>query len=288
MGAVYQKELRQYFHGLTGYLFAGLMIAAAGLLVAVMNLSTGIAEFSESLPTLAQLLILAIPLLTANTVVGERTAGTDLLLAALPLRQRDVILGKYFAAVTVFAVPVAVCAVFPPVLTLFGTVSLPAAYTALLGFFLLGCALTALCLFLSALTSCAVTGAALSAVSLLLIDVFPIAAGLLPADAGISFALSIILGLSLALLLWKYSDSPAVGILAAAVTVLPTVICFAAVPDRFRALIPDLLRDAALFSRLSGFFGGRLDLPGILFYLSTVCLFVFLTVCVTERRGRND
>ena len=49
-------------------------------------------------------------------------------------------MGKYLALVTIYAIPIAVLATYPPIMSKFGTVAFGSAYTALLGFFLLGSA----------------------------------------------------------------------------------------------------------------------------------------------------
>ena len=58
-------------------------------------------------------------------------------------------MGKYFALVTVFAVPMAIICFYPLVMSKFGDISFGTAYTAVLGFFLLGCANLAIGVFIS-------------------------------------------------------------------------------------------------------------------------------------------
>lgn len=85
-------------------------------------------------------------------IAGERRQKTDQLLYTLPLGMTRVVLGKYLAMVTVVAVPCVVMAFYPLLLSTFGTVSFPTAYGALVGFFLLSAALSAIGLLISSLT----------------------------------------------------------------------------------------------------------------------------------------
>ena len=66
------------------------------------------------------------------------------------------------ALVTIFAIPMAIICFYPLLMTKFGTVSLGMAYTAILGFFLLGCANLAIGVFISSLTESQVIAAVLT------------------------------------------------------------------------------------------------------------------------------
>src|SRR5699024_12295899 len=73
---------------------------------------------------------------------------------------------KYLALVTVFAIPMAIICFYPLLMTKFGTVSLGTAYTAILGFFLLGCANLAVGVFISSLPESQVIAAVLTCILL--------------------------------------------------------------------------------------------------------------------------
>ena len=61
-------------------------------------------------------------------------------------------MGRYLAMVAVLLVACGVLSLYPPVLALFGLGSIGTAYASLLGFFLLGAVMIALCFWLSSLT----------------------------------------------------------------------------------------------------------------------------------------
>ena len=75
-------------------------------------------------------------------------------------------MGKYLALVTIYAIPIAVLATYPLIMSKFGTVAFGSAYTALLGFFLLGSANIAIGVFFSAITESQVIAAVLTFVFL--------------------------------------------------------------------------------------------------------------------------
>ena len=142
MTAIYQRELRSYFHGMTGYVFIAFLLVFAGIYTMFYNLSSGYPNFEYVLQAMTIIFLIAIPVLTMRVIAEERRQKTDQLLYTLPLGMTRVVLGKYLAMVTVVAVPCVVMAFYPLLLSTFGTVSFPTAYGALLGFFLLSAALS--------------------------------------------------------------------------------------------------------------------------------------------------
>lgn len=152
MTAVYRRELGSCFHTMSGYLFCAFLLFFGGFYTMIIDLQSGSAQFEYVLYNMGFAFLFATPILTMRSFAEERHQRTDQLLYALPLTLGRVALGKYLALVTVLAIPTAVLSVYPVVLSLFGGVSFPTVYSAVVGFFLMGCALLAMGMFLSSLT----------------------------------------------------------------------------------------------------------------------------------------
>ena len=101
-----------------------------------------------------------------RVLAEERKQKTDQLLLTSPVSVGGIVIGKYLALVTVYAIPMAVMCTYPLIMSRFGTVEFASAYTAVLGFFLLGCANIAIGVFMSALTESQVIAAVLTFVLL--------------------------------------------------------------------------------------------------------------------------
>ena len=97
-----------------------------------------------------------------RVLAEERKQKTDQLLLTAPVSVEKIVFGKYLALVTIFAIPMLIMCLYPLLMSKFGTVSLGAAYTAILGFFLLGCANLAIGVFISSLTESQVIAAVLT------------------------------------------------------------------------------------------------------------------------------
>jgi ABC-2 type transport system permease protein len=193
MTAIFRRELRSYLKSGFGWGLMALYLLGFGIFFTVFNLVGGDSGFSYPVSYIQPVLILLIPLLTMRALAEEREKGTEEMLFALPVSTMGLVLGKYFAVVTIFLIPTAVCGCYPLLLSLFGDLSLGTAYTALLGLLLLGCALIAFCLFLSALCKTRVVAFLVGLGSILFVYFFNVFADLL---GGVPFLSDLLFGLN--------------------------------------------------------------------------------------------
>ena len=98
----------------------------------------------------------------------ERRSKTDQLILTAPVTVGRIVLGKFLALVTILAVPTAVSALYPLILTRFGSVPLGESYLAVLAFFLYGMVCIAIGILVSSLTESQVIAAVLGFVLLFL------------------------------------------------------------------------------------------------------------------------
>lgn len=152
MSAIFRRELHSYMHGVLGPSLIALLLLAAGVLSGVYNVLLASPRFETVLSLMQLLLLFVIPLLAMRAAVGQKRDRAERFLFSLPLPTCAIVLGKYFASLAVFGLACGVMALYLPVLSLFGLTALSSAYTALLGFFLLGAALLSVCMLLSSLT----------------------------------------------------------------------------------------------------------------------------------------
>ena len=140
MFAIFKRELRSYFTSLVGYVVIGVMLAFIGLYYSANCLVYGTSDFSTVLYSTTLVMLFLLPALTMRSFADERRNKTDQLLLTSPVGIPSIVMGKYFAQLAVFAVPMAAAAIMPLVLTAFGTISLTSAYATWLAYFLMGAA----------------------------------------------------------------------------------------------------------------------------------------------------
>ncbi len=104
MYSILKKEVAHFFSSLTGYLSIGVFLLLTGLILWIFPGDNNILDYGysslESFFFMAPILFLIlIPAVTMRSFSEEKNLGTLELLMTKPLRDIDIILGKFFAAV---------------------------------------------------------------------------------------------------------------------------------------------------------------------------------------------
>jgi ABC-2 type transport system permease protein len=115
------------------------------------------------------ILMFLLPLLTMRLFADEKKMRTEELLLTSPLRPAAIILGKYLAALAIYALILLLTATYAVFVFIHGNPELAPLLTAYLGLFLLGAVFIAIGLFASSLTENQVIAAAISFSAILLI-----------------------------------------------------------------------------------------------------------------------
>ena len=148
------KEIGTYFSSPMAYIVSAIFIALSGAsfttyLAQTSYSDTSIRGFLET----GQLLILLFSaLLTMRLISEERKLGTWELLLTAPVREYEIVLGKFFSSLLVLSGMLILTLYFPILLMIFGDPDTGPILTSYLGLFLLGCASLAIGIFASSLT----------------------------------------------------------------------------------------------------------------------------------------
>ena len=287
MKAIFKHELHQYFDSMTAYVFGAFLLLFIGIGSMLYNLRSAVSNFEFVLSFASIVFVIIVPVLTMRTMAEERRQKTDQLLYALPVSTTQVILGKYLALLVVFAIPLCFVALYPLLFSRFGEVYLPTAYGSLAAFFLLGAALMALGLFLSALTDSQGLAAGLGAGAILL-NYYSVSLSEYVSSTAvgslIAFAV-LIVGLVLLIRVLTRNDFLAAGVGLVLLALL--VGLYLLNGSALEGLLPGIMKTLSLFSRFSVFVNGVFDLTGVVYYLSVIAFFLFLAVQSMEKRRYN-
>ena len=120
MISIFKKEFRSYMNNVTGSVFIAFLLLFAGLYTTAINLRGGYTSFEYVLSNITIVFLLLAPLLGMRSFAEEKRSKTDQLLYSLPMSVTQIVLGKYFAMLAVFAIPVLIMGLFPVILSLFG------------------------------------------------------------------------------------------------------------------------------------------------------------------------
>ena len=166
MWAVFKREVRSYFVSPVGYVFIGLSLFLASIFFQQSIVVGREIDFGYLLYPMAVALVFLVPVLTMKLLAEERRTGTEQLLITSPRGITEIVLGKYLAAVFVFAVSVVFTLVYVGIILGFGRPELSVLANSYLGYLLIGLAYIAVGLFASSLTESQVISAILSFVFL--------------------------------------------------------------------------------------------------------------------------
>ncbi len=159
MSSVYKREFKAFFHTVIGWIFIAAMLFVTGLYFTIYNMLQAYPKVEYTLQGSIFLFLIAMPILTMRVLSEERKQKTDQLILTAPVSVWAVVLGKYLAMATIFAITVAVTCVYPVVMSFFGTVAFASGYCAILAYALYGFACIAIGLFISSLTESIVISA---------------------------------------------------------------------------------------------------------------------------------
>ena len=277
MTAVYRKELRSYLTSMIGYVFIAFMLAAIGIYFAFQNLNIGSPRFELVLDNVQFVFLVFVPILTMRVLADEKKQRTDQMLLTLPLSVWDIVLGKFLAVVTLYAVPMVIICFYPLLLSSFGPVNMPAAYFAILSFFLLGCADIAIGVFLSSVTENSVIAAVMTFGVLLACYLMNTIATMVSYTATASFlAFTVVILLFVAIVYHMLKNTT---VTCVAGVVLEGILCavFVLKKPLLEGAFQKLLSVFYLNGRLANFFDGMLDIVGIVYFLSIIAVFLVLT-----------
>ena len=165
MLAIFKKELRSYFLNAIGYVYLGVFLAVSALLCCYTTLGSGTYDTSNYFSFISIIFIILIPLLTMRLFAEEKKLRTEQLLLTSPVSITGMVVGKFLAAFTLFAIgivlslvnfiPLCIYAHFDGVNDAYASSVGPVASMILsntLGLLLLGAAFIAVGMFISSLT----------------------------------------------------------------------------------------------------------------------------------------
>ena len=287
MTAVLRHELRLMFTGLTAYVYGAFTLIFIAVYMMYYNLTAGYANYEFALAGASFAFIITIPILTMRIIAEEKKQKTDQLLYSLPISTVQIVVGKFLAVFITSVLPVCIAAVYPVILKNYGNLYLPTSYGAIFGYIMTAAALLSMGIFISSITESQ------------------------PMAAGICFAVMVVNYYMVTLA--EYATSSAYGSLLALV-VLEVVIAFlirhmtrndilaqgfgftaAAATiglyfyhsEWFEGLFPKILENLSVYERFYEFVDGVFDYTHVVYFISVIVFFLFLTVQSLEKRRYN-
>lgn len=174
MSAIFKREFKTYFTSPIGYIVLAMIYGLSGYYFFMYNLAGGSADLSYVFGSvLTFLMLLVLPVLTMRLMSDDKRQKTDQALLTAPVSLTGIVLGKFFAALLLFTIGIAIMLVFAVIVATQVTPDWLVVFGNFIGLLLLGAMIIAVGLLISCLTESqfvAALGTFLASLALLMID----------------------------------------------------------------------------------------------------------------------
>ena len=287
MIAIFKHELRLYFHSLTAYVFGAFLLLIVGIGAMLYNLQAAVSNFEYVLSFSSMVFAIIVPILTMRVIAEERKQKTDQLLYALPISTTKIIMGKYLALLVLYLIPLAVISTYPLIFSQYGEVYLLTSYGSLIAFFIMGAALIAIGVFISSLTENQGFAAGIG-IAAILFNYFSVSLAEYTSSTALGSVIALIaLALLLGWLIFHLTRNENLGYIIGLGLMMVISVQFYLDSSRFEGLLPDIMRKLSLFDRFETFVNGVFDMTAIVYFVSVIVFFLFLSVQSLEKRRYN-
>jgi ABC-2 type transport system permease protein len=173
MTAIIRRELLAYFSSPIGYVFLSVFYVFSGFYFFAGTLLGNTTDLSVVFGSLFTIVLFIVPILTMRLFSEDLKHKTDQALLTAPINLTSLVLGKFFAAVLVFLMALAITLVYSIVVAVFATPNWAMIWGSFVALLLLGMSLISIGMFISSMTEnqvVAAIGAFGVALALILFD----------------------------------------------------------------------------------------------------------------------
>ena len=168
MSAIFKREFKAYFSSPLGYVFLTIFFFFEGMFFSTI-FSAGSPETTYVVAAMTTIIVFVTPVLTMRLLSEDRKQKVDQALLTAPVTVTGIIMGKFFAAFSVFALAFSPTFIFQIIVATKVSVNWLTYVNVLVGILLVGAALIAMGMFISSLTESPVISCILTLVAFLVI-----------------------------------------------------------------------------------------------------------------------
>lgn len=287
MTAVFRHKVRLFFSGLTAYVYGAFLLIFVGLYMMYYNLTAGYANFELALAGASFSFIITIPIITMRIIAEEKKQKTDQLLYSLPISTTQIVVGKFLAVFLTSALPMCLVVFYPLLLKNYGNLYLPTSYGAMFGYLLTAAALLSMGVFLSSITESQPMAAGICFAVMVLNYYMVTLAEYAASSAFGSLAALIVIEVLLAAVIKHMTRNAVLSEIFGAAAAAATVLLYLYKTEWFEGLFPKILENLSVYERFYEFVDGIFDYTHVVYFLSVIVFFLFLTVQSLEKRRYN-
>lgn len=179
MFAIYKREIKSYFSSAIGYVVIATFVFFASLFFVSYNIASDSSAMGTMFQSLLLIYVFIIPILTMRTFSEEKRLKTDQALLTAPVSLFGIVMGKFLAALTIYAIGLSSTVIFAIILGACSTVETWVIVGNIVGMILVGAALISIGVFISNLTESQLIAAVAGVFVMLLLFLIDNIAGLI-------------------------------------------------------------------------------------------------------------
>lgn len=284
MAAIFKREMKMYFSSMIGYVFTAFFVLVTAIYFSLQNILSLSPQFENVFNSVIMMFLILAPILTMRLLSEETKQKTDQLLLTSPVSVVGVVLGKFFAAVTVFIIALVITMLFPLILSFYGSIAVAQIIGSYIGFFLLGSSFIAVGLWISSITDNQIVSAVATFAAVFLLLMVETIVSSASGNLTFSFIFALIIALLIATYFYSNTKDWSVGVIAFIVEAAVLAILYLKKPGVFYGLAGNFASMFAVLTRYNNFAMGILDLGSVVYFISFIGVFLYFTVRVIEKR----
>lgn len=284
MAAIFKREMKMYFSSMIGYVFTAFFVLVTAIYFSLQNILSLSPQFENVFNSVIMMFLILAPILTMRLLSEETKQKTDQLLLTSPVSVVGVVLGKFFAAVTVFIIALVITMLFPLILSFYGSIAVAQIIGSYIGFFLLGSSFIAVGLWISSITDNQIVSAVATFAAVFLLLMVETIVSSASGNLTFSFIFALIIALLIATYFYSNTKDWSVGVIVFIVEAAVLAILYLKKLGVFYGLAGNFASMFAVLTRYNNFAMGILDLGSVVYFISFIGVFLYFTVRVIEKR----
>lgn len=284
MAAIFKREMKMYFSSMIGYVFMAFFVLVTAIYFSLQNILSLSPQFENVFNSVIMMFLILAPILTMRLLSEETKQKTDQLLLTSPVSVVGIVLGKFFAAVTVFIIALVITMLFPLILSFYGSIAVAQIIGSYIGFFLLGSSFIAVGLWISSITDNQIVSAVATFAAVFLLLMVETIVSSASGNLTFSFIFALIIALLIATYFYSNTKDWSVGVIVFIVEAAVLAILYFKKPGVFYGLAGNFASMFAVLTRYNNFAMGILDLGSVVYFISFIGVFLYFTVRVIEKR----
>lgn len=162
MSAIYKRELNAYFTSPIAYVVYAVAALFGGIFFMGVVLEPDTTDMTYVFIYMVSIVVILIPILTMRLFSEEKNKKTEQGLLTAPVNLFQIVMGKYLAAVTVYAIMLVLFVIYGIIISFFAAPSWITIISNIIGLLLFGMALISIGTFVSSLTESQIVAAIIS------------------------------------------------------------------------------------------------------------------------------